>query len=160
MDAQLINWIIEKSCAFEFLYDVFRVRNYRVGSQDRKSGFLYVEKCMHYLTRVDRWKAFVPVTNVEQEIREARVTRIRAFKNGNDIRYLISLRVCVIRVQYFVIDLLRKKIESSKFFDIFDFEKKRKRKITNTNNGTTKLNKANNNLAYSNQFLDTNGYKF
>lgn len=66
----------------------------------------------------------------------------------------------MIRVQYFVIDLLRKKIESSKFFDIFDFEKKRKRKITNTNNGTTKLNKANNNLAYSNQFLDTNGYKF
>lgn len=86
----------------------------------------------------------------------ARNTR-SAFKNGNDIRYLISLRVCVIRVQYFVIDLLRKKIESSKFFDIFDFEKKRKRKITNTNNGTTKLNKANNNLAYSNQFL---GYKF
>lgn len=44
----------------------------------------YVEKCMHYLTRVDRWKAFVPVTNVEQEIRKSRITRIRAIKNGND----------------------------------------------------------------------------
>lgn len=76
---------------------------------------------MHYLTRVDRWKAFVPVANVEQEIRKARITRIRAIKKRFD--FIESSRD-----KYFVLDLLRSQSNRAKFWNIFEYFKYEKKK--------------------------------
>lgn len=65
MRNKLIGWINDRKVyAFEFLHDAFQIRNYRVGSQDRKSGFLRRE--MYALLSTCRSvKSVVPVTNVE-----------------------------------------------------------------------------------------------